>query len=310
MAEKVAVLMGGNSAERIISLRSGAAVVEALRRQGWEVVPFDPATRSYWELVREEVSCAFIVLHGRGGEDGTAQAILEWLGIPYTGSGVLASALAMDKWRTKLVWQAVGLPVIPGVRVTQGAWQTDPEAVWAQLAAVPAPWFVKPVHEGSSVGAGAARDRAELAERLAAAFAYDSEALVEQQVRGRELTVAFLGNEILPAIEVVAAAAYYDFHAKYESDTTRYLCPAPLSVEEAAQLADLVSAARDALGCEGWGRVDLLWDETGPKLLEMNTAPGMTDHSLVPMAARAVGLSFEALCARILALARLKGKDG
>ncbi len=310
MGERVAVLMGGHSAERVISLRSGARVAEALTHLGYEVVPFDPARRSYWELADEKVDKAFIVLHGRGGEDGTAQAILEWLAIPYTGSGVLASALAMDKWRTKLVWQALGLAVIPGVRVTLTQWQTDPEEVRTALAAIPAPWFIKPVHEGSSVGAGAAANWSELSERLAAAFAYDSEVLVEQQIRGRELTVAFLEDEILPAIEIVAASDYYDFHAKYESNATQYRCPAPLTGDETERLAELVRSARDALGCTGWGRVDLLWNETGPKLLEINTAPGMTDHSLVPMAARAVGLSFEALCARILASARCQGGSG
>jgi len=307
MMQKVAVLMGGHSAERVISLRSGERVAEALNRLGYEVVPFDPARRSYWELATEKVDRAFVVLHGRGGEDGTAQAILEWLAIPYTGSGVLASALAMDKWRTKLIWRALGLPVIPGVRVTLTQWQTNPDGVRTVLAAIPAPWFVKPVHEGSSVGAGVAVNWSELTERLAAAFTYDSEVLVEQQIRGRELTVAFLDDEILPAIEIVAASAYYDYHAKYESNATQYRCPAPLTGAEAERLAELVRLARDALGCSGWGRVDLLWDETGPKLLEINTAPGMTDHSLVPMAARAVGLSFEALCGRILASARYQG---
>lgn len=308
MRERIAVLMGGASAERTISLRSGNAVCAALTRAGYDVVPFDPKLRDWPELTQEGVAKAFVVLHGRGGEDGTAQAMLEWLRIPYTGSGVLASALAMDKWRTKLVWQAVGLPVIPGIRVTRDAWQRDADAVLDTVReAVPAPWFVKPVHEGSSVGAGAAANRDALVTRIEAALAYDDDVLVEQQVRGRELTVAFLGDEVLPVIEIEAPEGNYDFHHKYESSDTRYHCPAPLPESILRGLETLVVQARDALGCEGWGRVDLLWDGSEAKLLEMNTAPGMTDHSLVPMAARAVCLDFDQLCVRILETARLKG---
>jgi D-alanine-D-alanine ligase len=308
MNERIAVLLGGTSSERVISLRSGEAVAEALTRLGYEVVRFDPQERDWRDLKEEGVAKAFVILHGRGGEDGTAQAILEWLQIPYTGSGVLASALAMDKWRTKLLWQALGLPVIPGYRVVRAEWERDPEGVVAAIARqVPPPWFVKPVHEGSSVGAGSAEDERGLVARVTAALAFDEEALVERCINGRELTVAFLGEEILPAIEIETPTGNYDFYHKYESNETRYHCPAQLSDAEWLKLMQLVRAARDALGCEGWGRVDLLWDRDGPKLLEMNTAPGMTDHSLVPMAARAVGISFEALCARILATARLKG---
>lgn len=308
MSERIAVLMGGASAERTVSLRSGKAVSDALTRSGFDVVRFDPETRNWSELAQEGVAKAFVVLHGRGGEDGTAQAILEWLRIPYTGSGVLASALAMDKWRTKLVWQALGLPVIPGIRITQHAWRQNPDAVLAAVReTVSAPWFVKPVHEGSSVGAGAANAVDALIARIESALVFDDEVLVEHQVRGRELTVAFLGDEVLPVIEIEAPGGNYDFHHKYESNETRYHCPAPLPPAALRELERLVVRARDALGCEGWGRVDLLWDGSEAKLLEMNTAPGMTDHSLVPMAARAAGLDFDQLCVRILATARLKG---
>ncbi|MCX7946017.1 MAG: D-alanine--D-alanine ligase [Hydrogenophilus sp.] len=301
---RIAVLMGGNSAERTISLRSGEAVAIALTRLGHEVIRFDPARRSLLELGEVGVDLAFVVLHGRGGEDGSLQAILEWLTIPYTGSGVLASALAMDKWRSKLIWQGAGLPVLPGFLIEEQRWRNDRERVVAALRhRIDPPWFVKPVHEGSSVGAGGAEKEELLIEQVEKALQYDKEVLVERWVRGRELTVAFVGETILPIVEIVAPGGCYDFFHKYESDATRYLCPAPLAAEITAQVQRLAEEARATLGCSGWGRLDLLLEGEKMWLLEMNTAPGMTDHSLVPLAAQAMGWSFDTLCAEIVATA-------
>jgi D-alanine-D-alanine ligase len=302
---KVAVLLGGRSAEREVSLMSGGAVLEALRRAGVEAHPFDPAERDLFELKREGFARAFIALHGRGGEDGTLQGALEWLRIPYTGSGVLASALAMDKWRTKLLWQALGLPTPPALRLTDEDFAAGPEAVSRRvLAALALPVFVKPVHEGSSMGATRVDREDELWPALVAAKRFDGEVLVERFIAGREITIGFLGDRPLPAIEIVAPQGCYDYHNKYFSDETRYLCPAPLPEALAVRLAELTMRSARALGCRGWGRIDLLLEGEDPYLLEMNTAPGMTSHSLVPLAARALGIEFEALCLRILEEAR------
>ncbi|MBI5781938.1 MAG: D-alanine--D-alanine ligase [Rhodocyclales bacterium] len=302
---KVAVLLGGRSAEREVSLMSGSAVLEALRRAGVDAHPFDPAERDLCELKREGFARVFIALHGRGGEDGTLQGALEWLRIPYTGSGVLASALAMDKWRTKLLWQQLGLPTPPALRLADEDFAAGPEAVSRRVRETLAlPVFVKPVHEGSSMGATRVEREDELWPALAAARRFDGEVLVERFIAGREITIGFLGDQPLPAIEIVAPQGRYDYHNKYFSDETRYLCPAPLSEPLAARLAELTLRAARALGCRGWGRIDLLLQGEDPYLLEMNTAPGMTSHSLVPLAARALGIGFEALCLRILEEAR------
>ena len=302
---KVAVLLGGCSAEREVSLMSGAAVLEALRRAGVDAHPFDPAERDLCDLKREGFARAFIALHGRGGEDGTLQGALEWLRIPYTGSGVLASALAMDKWRTKLLWQAQGLPTPPALRLTDEDFAAGPEAVSRRVCeALALPVFVKPVHEGSSMGATRVEREEDLWPALEAAQRFDDEMLVERFIAGRELTIGFLGDQPLPAIEIIAPRGRYDYHNKYFSDETRYLCPAPLPEALAVRLAELTMRSARALGCRGWGRIDLLLEGEDPYLLEMNTAPGMTSHSLVPLAARALGIEFEALCLRILEEAR------
>ncbi|WP_142803524.1 D-alanine--D-alanine ligase [Tepidiphilus sp. J10] len=302
---KVAVLLGGCSAEREVSLMSGSAVLEALRRIGVDAHPFDPAERDLFELKREGFDRAFIALHGRGGEDGTLQGVLEWLRIPYTGSGVLASALAMDKWRTKLLWQQLGLPTPGALRLTEEEFAaSSEEAARRVLEALALPVFVKPVHEGSSMGATRVEREEELTSALEAARRFDGEVLVERFVAGREITIGFLGEQTLPAIEIVAPQGRYDYHNKYFSDETRYLCPAPLPEPLASRLAELTMRAARALGCRGWGRIDLLLEDDTPYLLEMNTAPGMTSHSLVPLAARVSGIEFDALCLRILEEAR------
>lgn len=300
---KVGVLMGGRSAEREISLRSGAAVLAALRRQGVDAHAFDPAEHSLSELERAGFDLVFLILHGRGGEDGSLQGALELMGIPYTGSGVMASALGMDKWRCKLVWQGAGLPV-PAYRLLDA--HSDFDAIERELGL---PLFVKPAREGSSVGVSKVKTAGGLRAAYAAAARHDPLVLAERFMGGGEYTVAILGNgaemEALPVIRIVPATEFYDYEAKYFRDDTRYLCPAGLSADQEASLRELGRQAFAVLGCRGRGRVDILLDDQGsPHLLEINTAPGMTDHSLVPMAARAAGIDFDELCLRILALAR------
>lgn len=294
---KVAVLCGGQSAEREISLRSGAAVLAALRAQGVDAHAFDPATRPLHALHAEGYARAFVVLHGRGGEDGTLQGALELLGMPYTGSGVLASALAMDKWRTKLLWQALNLPV-PDYALLDA--HSDFDDIAARLGL---PLFVKPAREGSSIGIV----KVERAEQLPAAWReaarHDPLVLAERALLGGEYTVAILGEQALPSIRIVPATDFYDYEAKYFRDDTRYDCPSGLDAADEAEMRALALRAFRALGCRGWARVDFLRDDAGrPYLLEANTAPGMTDHSLVPMAARAAGIDFASLCVRILEL--------
>jgi len=292
---KVAVLLGGKSAEREVSLKSGTMVLAALRSRGVDAHPFDPAERGLDALMDERFHRAFIVLHGRFGEDGTLQGALEWLGIPYTGSGVLASALAMDKLRSKLLWQAVGLPTPPCELLHAGA---DLGAVAARLGV---PIMVKPVNEGSSVGMSKVREAGGLDEAFALAVNYDPMVMAEKFVEGPELTVGILADETLPIIKLETPRDFYDYQAKYISDDTRYIIPCGLPQARERELQALCLEAFRALGCSGWGRVDLMLDAEGaPYLLEVNTAPGMTDHSLVPMAARAAGMSYEDLCLRIL----------
>lgn len=295
---KVAVLFGGKSAEREVSLKSGARVLDALRRQSIDAHAFDPAERKLDDLAAFDR--AFIMLHGRYGEDGTIQGALELMGIPYTGSGVMASAVGMDKWRTKLLWRSVGLPVPEYVILDSSS---DFAAVEKQLGL---PLFVKPACEGSSIGVTKVRQSGELRPAYAEAARHDALVIAERGVMGGEYTVAILGNEALPIIRIVPATDFYDYEAKYLRDDTRYLCPCGLSDAREQELRALALEAFRVLGCRGWGRVDFLMDEQGNAyFLEVNTSPGMTDHSLVPMAARAAGLSYEQLVLRVLSLATL-----
>ncbi len=292
---KVAVLFGGKSAEREVSLKSGAAVLAALRRSGVDAHAFDPAVQDLQALRDESYDRAFIALHGRFGEDGTVQGALELLGIPYTGSGVLASALGMDKWRTKLVWQAANLPV-PKYTLLDA--HSDWNAVVQQLGL---PLFVKPANEGSSVGISKVKAVGELRSAYEAAAKHDKLVIAESFIGGGEYTVAILGEQVLPVIKIEPASEFYDYEAKYFRDDTRYLCPCGLSAEKEAEMQRLAKQAFALIGGQGWGRVDFLMDEAGqPYLLEVNTAPGMTDHSLVPMAARQAGIGFEQLVIRVL----------
>ncbi|MGH8675027.1 MAG: D-alanine--D-alanine ligase [Burkholderiales bacterium] len=297
---KVAVLLGGKSAERAVSLKSGGMVFAALRSRAVDAHPFDPSAQGLDALLAQRFERVFIALHGRFGEDGTVQGILEWLGLPYTGSGVLASALAMDKLRAKQLWQARGLPTPPCEQLTA---QTDFKRVAQRLGL---PLMVKPVNEGSSIGMTKVRAAAGMEEAYALAVNYDRSVMAERFVDGIELTGAILGDEALPLIRLETPRDFYDYDAKYVADDTRYILPCGLADEKEQALRRLCLEAFQALGCRGWGRVDLMLDRAGePYLLEVNTVPGMTDHSLVPMAARAVGLSYEDLCLRILEGARV-----
>src|SRR5574340_111005 len=295
---KVAVLLGGRSAEREVSLKSGAAVLTALTSRGVDAYPFDPAEQGLEQLIAQKFERAFIALHGRFGEDGTIQGALEFLGLPYTGSGVLASALAMDKWRTKLVWQAAGIST-PRYRLLDG--HSDFGAVAQELGL---PIFVKPAREGSSIGMSKVHSVAELESAYRLAAQHDALVIAEQCIEGIEVTAAILGETPLPLIRLEPPRTFYDYQAKYLQDDTRYLCPSGLPQEQERAIQALALRAFQVLGCRGWGRADVMLDSKGmPYFLEMNTSPGMTDHSLVPMAAREAGIGFEELVLRILALA-------
>lgn len=294
---KVAVLLGGPSSEREVSLMSGNAVLAALRERGIDAHPFDPAERDLWELKRDGFDRAFIALHGRFGEDGTVQGALETLKIPYTGSGVMASALAMDKWRTKLVWQAAGIPT-PRYRVVDA--RTDWMGV---VAALGLPLIVKPAREGSTIGITkvAKVDHDELAVAYAEAARHDALVLVEEFVAGRELTASIVNGRALPLIRIEAPQGNYDYHNKYFSDETKYHCPAGLPDAQEQEIRATCLSAFAVVGCSGWGRLDLILRADGSySLLEVNTSPGMTGHSLVPMAARQAGIAFPDLCVEIL----------
>jgi D-alanine-D-alanine ligase len=294
---KVAVLLGGPSSEREISLMSGNAVLAALREKGVDAYAFDPAQRDLWELKRDGFSRAFIALHGRFGEDGTVQGALETLKIPYTGSGVMASALAMDKWRTKLLWLASGIPT-PRYRVVDE--RTDWMRVVAELGL---PLIVKPAREGSTIGINKVTrvDHDELALAYADAAKHDPLVLVEEFVAGQELTASIVNGRALPLIRIEAPHGNYDYHSKYFSDETRYFCPAGLPEDAEMEIRAMSLRAFDVVGCRGWGRVDLILRADGTfSLLEVNTSPGMTGHSLVPMAARQIGMAFPDLCVEIL----------
>lgn len=293
---KVAVLMGGSSAEREVSLMSGGGVLRALRSKGVDAHEFDPAARGLNELKSAGFARCFIALHGRGGEDGTLQGALEMLGIPYTGSGVMGSAIGMDKWRTKMIWLANQLPT-PRYRMLSSS--DDWDAVARDLGL---PLIVKPAREGSTLGL----TKVTAVQQLAGAYElatkkYRDLALAEQFIDGPEYTVGILGAVALPLVRIEAPQGEYNYQNKYFSDDTRYLCPCGLPPEQEEPLKALALEAFRLVGCSGWGRIDLMLDTLGkPWLLEVNTSPGMTGHSLVPMAARAVGLSYEDLCIKIL----------
>ena len=293
---KVAVLFGGASNEREISIMSGTGVLKALQSKGVDAHAFDPAARDLAALKHEGYARCFIALHGRGGEDGTIQGALQVLGIPYTGSGVMGSAIGMDKWRTKMIWLANGLPT-PRYRILDGSEKGDDVARELGL-----PLIVKPANEGSTLGLTKLTNPARLgAAYELAAKQYNDIALAEQFIDGPEYTAAVLGDTVLPLIRIEAPAGNYDYQNKYFTDDTKYICPCGLPAEPEEALKALVLKAFQLVGCSGWGRVDFMMDKKGnPWLLEVNTVPGMTSHSLVPIAAKVAGMSYEDLCVKIL----------
>jgi D-alanine-D-alanine ligase len=297
---KVAVLFGGRSAEREVSLKSGAMVLDALRKRGVDAHAFDPKDQPLEQLIAHRFDRVFIALHGRFGEDGTIQGALEYLGIPYTGSGVMASALAMDKWRTKLMWQAGGISTPEYEVLTAGS-------DWAAVAqTLGIPLMVKPAREGSSIG----MSKVTSAEKVQAAYElaaqYDDVIIAERFIEGVEVTAAILNGEALPLIRLETPRTFYDYEAKYFANDTRYICPSGLPPAQEVAVQEQALAAFKLVGCSGWGRVDVMLDSAGRAyLLEVNTIPGMTDHSLVPMAARASGIEFDELCVRILETAHV-----
>ncbi|MGB5938168.1 MAG: D-alanine--D-alanine ligase [Rhodanobacter sp.] len=296
---RVAVVMGGSSAEREVSLDSGRNVLEALRARGVDAHAVDGIPALLDALRSGGFARVFNILHGQhgGGEDGVLQGALEALGVPYTGSGVLGSALSMDKPRSKRVWQSLGLPTPEFVALPRGA---DAQAVHAAAKQVGFPLIVKPACEGSSVGVTRVFEEAQLDQAVELAAKYPGDLLMEALIEGGELTVAILGRQVLPSIHIVPKGAFYDYNAKYIAEDTQYLCPGLEGAAE-AELRALALAAFDALGCAGWGRVDVMRDRSGRNwLLEVNTAPGMTSHSLVPKAARAAGVDYQELCWRVL----------
>lgn len=302
---KVAVLMGGRSAEREVSLMSGAGVLKALLSQGVDAYAFDPAERDLGELLREGFARCFIALHGRWGEDGTVQGALELMGIPYTGSGVMASSISMDKVMTKRIWRFEGLSTPAWAQVHNGA------ETHAAFAALGAPMIVKPAREGSSIGFTKVLSEAQCEAAYAAAAQHDPMVLCEQFIAGDEVTCPVLGPadapQALPVIRIVAPDGNYDYQHKYFTNDTRYLVPAGLPAGEEEAIQALVCKAYKVLGCRGWARADVMIDAhtRTPYLLEINTSPGMTGHSLVPMSAKAAGISYEDLCVRLLHSASL-----
>lgn len=299
--EKIAVLLGGTSAEREVSLNSGTAVLNALRKQGYDAHPIDPKTFPVATLKEQGFDRVFNILHGRGGEDGTMQGLLEQIGIPYTGCGVMASALTMDKMRTKMLWKAFGLPVAEMEIVTvENRATLNPEVVVKKLGL---PLMVKPSLEGSSVGLTKVKTREELESAVDFALKFDRTVLIEEWLAGDEFTVPVLDGEVLPSIKIVPEGEFYDYDAKYISDNTQYFCPAGLTEAREQELHRLVKQAYDVVGCRGWSRIDVMADAEGKfRLVEVNTNPGMTSHSLFPKSAATVGYSFEQLVEKILEL--------
>ena len=299
--EKIAVLLGGTSAEREVSLNSGTAVLNALRKQGYDAHPIDPKVFPVATLKEQGFDRVFNILHGRGGEDGTMQGLLEQIGIPYTGCGVMTSALTMDKMRTKMLWKAFGLPVAEMEIVTvENRATLNPESVVKKLGL---PLMVKPSLEGSSVGLTKVKTMEELESAVDFALKFDRTVLIEEWLAGDEFTVPVLDGEVLPSIKIVPEGEFYDYDAKYISDNTQYFCPAGLSDAREQELRRLVKQAYDVVGCRGWSRIDVMADAEGKfRLVEVNTNPGMTSHSLFPKSAATVGYSFEQLVEKILEL--------
>lgn len=299
--QKIAVLLGGSSAEREVSLNSGNAVLTALRNLGYDAHPIDPQQVAVANLKQMGFDRAFNILHGRGGEDGIVQGVLESIGLPYTGCGVMTSALTMDKMRTKMLWKAFGLPIAEMEIVTKTNRATfDAQQVVERLGL---PLMVKPSREGSSVGLTKVKKAEELNTAVDYALQFDETILIEEWLDGDEMTVPVLDDQVLPAVKIIPEGEFYDYEAKYVSDNTQYVCPAPMSEQREQELKKLVKQAYDVVGCQGWSRIDVMTDSQGNfRLVEVNTTPGMTSHSLFPKSAATVGYSFEQLVEKILEL--------
>ncbi len=296
---KVAVLLGGNSAEREVSLNSGTAILNALLRQDIDAVAIDPLYDDITQLKKLGIDRVFIALHGRGGEDGVIQGFLTTLGLPFTGSDVLSSAIAMDKSKTKQIWQSYQLPTANYQIIIKDDF--DPKQSEDILASLSGTVMVKPVNEGSSIGMAKVTNAAELVDALSDAFKFDNKVLLESWITGQEYTVSMLNGQALPAIRMQTENVFYDYQAKYQSTDTQYFCPCGLDSEKLSELNQLATKAFDAIGCSGWGRVDFMLDEQGSwNLLEVNTVPGMTETSLVPKAAKQAGYDFDQLVFEIL----------
>ena len=293
--------MGGTSAEREVSLNSGNAVLNALRTQGYDAHPVDPKEVPVLELKQQGFERAFNILHGRGGEDGIIQGALEQIGLPYTGCDVMTSALTMDKMRTKMLWKGFGLPIAEMEIVTkENVTELNPSKIVERLGL---PLMVKPSREGSSVGLTKVNAVEELTVAVETALECDDTVLIEEWLSGVEMTVPVLDNQVLPAVQIIPDGEFYDYHAKYISDNTQYICPAPLSKAREEELHKLAKAAYDAVGCRSWSRIDVMTDSKGEfRLVEVNTTPGMTNHSLFPKSAATVGYTFEKLVEKILEL--------
>ncbi|WP_457913466.1 D-alanine--D-alanine ligase [Candidatus Gillettellia adelgis] len=305
MFDKVAVLLGGTFSERAISLQSGAAVLAALREVKINAYGIDPRDFPVTQLKNQGFNKVFIALHGRGGEDGTVQGLLECLELPYTGSGVMASALSIDKWRSKMLWQSMNLPVASYIVLNRQQYFNEKNvALLNRITLLGLPVIVKPSREGSSIGISKVSEHSALETALSNAFRYDDAVLVERWLSGPEYTVAILGDQALPSIRIQPPGIAYDYQAKYISDNTLYFCPSGLSKEQEIEIAKIALSAYHGLGCRGWGRVDLMQDNDGCfYVLEINTSPGMTKNSLMPIAARQSGLTFSQLVIKILSLA-------
>jgi D-alanine-D-alanine ligase len=302
--KKIAVIYGGNSAEREVSLNSGKAIAKGLISAGYDVMLFDTKELDLSVLKSENIDLVFIALHGRGGEDGCVQGALEYLGIPYTGSGVLGSALSMDKIRSKQIFKALNLPTPPFVIVRKD--KLDHRALSGILSQLNGKVMVKPANEGSSIGMAVADSVEQLADALTEAFGFDDEILVEAWINGPEYTVTILGTEALPVVHMETPREFYDYEAKYQSTTTQYHCPCHLNTQETQEIQALALKAFKATGAKGWGRVDLMRNEQGQwQLLEVNTVPGMTETSLVPKAAKVYGLDFSQLVTKIVELSQI-----
>ena len=298
---RVGVLMGGQSAEREISLKTGRAISQALTRRGYQVIQIDVDESLPQQLCKKKVDAAFIALHGPGGEDGTVQGVLDVLGIPYTGSGVRASAISMDKGVTKAVLQVEGIPVPKGIVLQRG----ESRSSWSDRLKFPQ--VVKPSSEGSTIGVSIVRHRAALNRALRRAYQYGDSAVVESYIDGREVAIAIFDGEVLPSVEIISPGGFYDFEAKYQKAETQYLCPAPLSREILRKIQKLALQAYQVIGCAGAARVDFRISPRGkPAILEINTIPGMTERSLLPMAAAQAGIPYDSLVEKILGSALRK----